>query len=476
MAARLFIMALAGALGVGCLEARPLPSGAAPAPTPPTSSDPSLSPCAPDLPARLALVAALGTDVMFVMSDGSSRSVYRFDSYAPAGALSFSAGLAVRGDNVVATASWWGTADDQCHLQDGNYTCPETDRLVLLDREGRVLWEKMRSQRASSASIGIGARVGAAGWVVLSDATGSVLVAPDGTETKLPAEVVASRPFPGPALPAVLSTVEAGKRLFAWWQPDRPVAATAPPIALPDSTDWFDAGDQLDFVGRAPDGTTVLVHSGPDGTAVLPGQLDLGTGAPTTWSGSWRAIDDGASVVRYDLVTGTTGRFVWALPAGMRALARAAIGHDGSFIQLLRDDNVAEAFVTDDGSTWTPVGRTLGKVETGSVQDVAGTYLVVAEGTDQFFVPTQQWPENPSGQTPELVGSSVQLVRPSTGVAAVIAPAWSPVVLSTDGVCAAYWEETASGTRLVMYDLAHDTRTAPLETHAASPPAFAFVE
>jgi hypothetical protein len=79
--------------------------------------------------------------------------------------------------------------------------------------------------------------------------------------------------------------------------------------------------------------------------------------------------------------------------------------------------------VSPDGSTWSPIGRTLGQVETASIEEVGGSYLVIAKGTNDFFVPTQQWADAPAGQAPELLGRSIQLVRPA-GIAAVMRVPW----------------------------------------------------
>ena len=478
---------LAIAVAPGCIQPRPLPFGAGSEPPPPDAATPDAatgevggdggraprpSPCASDLPPRVALVTVRGPEIVFVMSDGSIRSVYRFDPYPPASGTSFSANVVARDGNVVATATWWG-APDQCDLQAGLLNCPETNRSVLLDLDGRVRWEKQRTGRTSSASIGLTAQVGERGWSVLSDAFGGVLVAPDGTETELPAEA-RGRPFSGPAVPASLFVAETAKTLFAWWRPDRPLAATEPPIEIGYGNAAFDAGDELDFVGLAPDGARVIAHARPDSTVILPDPVE--PGAVDTSSGSWRAIDDGATVVRFDLVTGQTDHLTWTFPAGMRPLGPTAVGHDGSFARVFRDDNVAAAFVSRDGASWSPIGRTLWKVETASVQELGGTYLVSAKGTSEFFVPTQQWADGPDGQTPELVGASVQVVRPADGVAAVIALAWYPIKVSRDGLCAAYWETAPSGARLVLHDLARDLRTPTLETRAAWPPALVFID
>src|SRR5262249_252648 len=153
------------------------------------------------------------------------------------------------------------------------------------------------------------------------------------------------------------------------------------------------------------------------------------------------------------------GRFTWALPSGMRALSPYTVGHDGSFARVLRDDHAAAAYVSADGASWSPIGKTMGQGESATIQDYAGTFLVDAQGTNDFFVPTPQWPDAPGGQIPELLQSSVQLVRPATGVAAVINPRWYPVALSSDGQRAAYWEEAPSDTRLVIHDLVRDIRT-----------------
>jgi hypothetical protein len=48
----------------------------------------------------------------------------------------------------------------------------------------------------------------------------------------------------------------------------------------------------------------------------------------------------------------------------MRPLGAAAVGNTGCFARVLRDDHAATTFVSNDGASWRPIGRTPGYVET----------------------------------------------------------------------------------------------------------------
>jgi hypothetical protein len=373
---KLLTLGLAGAVGLGCGVRRSLApdDGAAPraprareTPPPPDAvapppPDPAARPsCASELPPRVALASVEDDNVSFVMSDGSSRVVYHFPTVH---AVEPSVTVVAAGRDVFATWTLFGPTEEQpCELKDGLLECPETDRLVRLDLDGHVLWEKALAGRASSASIGVDAR----------------------------GEVVRLLPPPSAARRA------------------------------------------------------------------------------------WSIVDEGDVVVRTNPVTGEAERIVLTLPAGMRPLGPSSVDQEGALARVLRDDAVGSAYLSHDGTSWTPLGRTLGEVETGDVQDVGGTYLVTARGTNSFFVPTQTWAAAPDGGAPELRGDSVQLLRPSTGLAA-LAAAHLFIGLTSDGLCAAYVETGGSGERFVIHDLARDVRTPVLGVHAGGVVAFALIE
>jgi hypothetical protein len=420
----------------------------------------------------VALAVMNAADVTLVAPDGSRRVVYRFEGQPFDGGLSFSAGIAARDGYVAARGSWWGAAG-ACALDGGLLGCPEVDRVVLLDLEGRVLWEKTVARWSPSSDISIGVSVGAGGNVLLMEGTaGSTLVAPDGAEHPLPPEVAPyARSFGGPAM-----LVRTATSVLAWWRPDQPLELTDPPVSLNDLPDPFDTGDELDFVAASADGAPVIVHARPGQTDVLPATGLSRGGSPDARSGPWGATSDGSDVVRFNLVTGAVERFTWALPAGLRSLGWG-IAADGSFVQALRDDAMAAVFVSPDAASgWTRVGLTMGQVEQIRVQDTSGTLLVDALGINQFFVPHQMWPATPDAGAPQLLQTSHQLVRPTDGVATQIFPAWYGVTLSRDGRRAAYWEATSSSTRLVIHDVASGETIPVMETLAATPPQVLWLE
>jgi hypothetical protein len=194
---------------------------------------------------------------------------------------------------------------------------------------------------------------------------------------------------------------------------------------------------------------------------------------PPTAEPTWSVVDDGSdAAVRTNLVTGETERIVFAFPAGMRPLGGYSVDHEGSFARVLRNDYLASAYLSHDGTSWNPLGKTLGDVEQASVQDVSGTYLVTVQGTNSFFTTTQKWSAAPDGGTPaELRGDSLQLLRPSTGLSAL---AHALIGLTSDGLCAAY-VEAAQG-RFVLHDLARDVRTPIVGAHAGGPVSFTMIE
>jgi hypothetical protein len=372
---KLLTLVLAGAVGLGCgvrkslapaVDAAPVPpADAAPPPAdaaPPPPDAVARPACASELPLRVALATVQDDNVLFVMSDGSSRAVYHFPTTHLVGP---GVSVVAAGGNVFAMWMLWGPTQDQtCGQQNGLVECPETDWLVRLDLDGHVLWEKQLSGRASSASVGGDARRELAG----------ILPPPS--------------PSPGPI---------------------------------------------------------------------------------------WSVVDDGDAVVRTNLVTGETERIVLALPAGMRPLGPYSLDHEGSFARVLRDDTVGSAYLSHDGMSWSPLGRTLGEVEQAGVQDVNGTYLVTAQGTNSFFSPTQTWTAAPDGGAPELRGDSVQLLRPSTGLTALALPHFY-IGLTSDGLCAAYVETGPTSDRFVLHDLARDVRTPILGVHAGGVVAFTMIE
>jgi hypothetical protein len=382
---RALALLLAGAVGLGCGVRKALPSdGAAEASAPETevpapdagvelpladagaelgpSDAPKLRACASDGPSRVALVTGQDDKVIYVMSDGSSRVVYRFPTdhkVYPSTSVYPAAG----GDIFAIWTLFGPTDQEQCEVIDGLGNCPEEDRLVRLDLAGHVLWEKQVSGRSSSASIGRAGR------------------------NELAAVLPPAPPAPGP---------------------------------------------------------------------------------------TWQTAADGDAVVRTNLVTGESDRIVFTYPNGLRPLGPYSLDHEGSFARVLRDDTIASAYLSRDGTAWTPLGKTLTDVEEGNVRDVAGTYVISVQGTTSFFNPKQVWSPVPDGGTTgELRWDSVQVLRPSAGLASRAMPdLW--IGMTSDGLCAAYIEQ-ASG-KFVLHDLARDARKQIVGAHAGGNASLAMLD
>ena len=435
-------------------------------------------PCAFDpseLPPHVALAAGLNGSVVFLMTDGSIHTVYRFAPNAPPDRGSFAVQVSRYGGYLVAIGSLLAHPDE-CSIEGGIAICPESDIVVLLDIDGHLLWEKRLSGRIPYGRGGVNAIVGEGGTVVVWGALGATFVAPDGGEQPFPWFAPLARPFAGPAVPVAVFTQASASNVFAWWRPGQTAIPVEPPLSIDSPLDLVDTGTELAFVATAVDGTRVIVHASPDLTAALPGSVDLGDSAARLRAGAWRAVNAGAEIVRFNLLTGETGRFTQALPIGLRSLG-TDINQAGAFIGVLRDDFSAGVFLSADAASgWTRIGQTLGQVETVNVLDFGGTYLIMAQGTKDFFVPEQQWQSAPTGQEPELLQRSNQIVRPADGVVTVIDPFWFPVNVTRDGRCAAYWQSLPSGLRLMVHDIVSGTRLPTLESHDATPPVTVWID
>jgi hypothetical protein len=151
-------------------------------------------------------------------------------------------------------------------------------------------------------------------------------------------------------------------------------------------------------------------------------------------------------------------------------LMSAGVDLDGAFLGVFRDDTMAAVYRSANAAPpWTRIGRTLTDVETVAVGDVAGTYVIDARGTEAFFAPTEKWPAPDAGQA-DLRGTSYQLARPADGVVDVIRPfLYASVVLTKDGLCAAYWDDPSGGHQLNVLDIVR-AATVPAFTNGGSIP------
>ncbi len=159
----------------------------------------------------------------------------------------------------------------------------------------------------------------------------------------------------------------------------------------------------------------------------------------------------------------------WTPPDGTRWMSSAG-DLDGAFVGVFRDDTMAAVYRSANAAPpWTRIGSTLTDVETVAVGDVAGTYVIDALGTEGFFAPTQKWPAPDAGQA-DLRGTSYQLARPADGVIDVIRPfLFSSVVLTKDGLCAAYWDDASNGRQLTVLDIVRGASVSALTNGGSVP-------
>jgi hypothetical protein len=388
-------------------------------------------------------------EVHFIMTDLTSRTPFSFRSGTD-DLTSARYGVQQRGGYVLASAHRW-TMDTSCTVVAGNHPeCPEWDRVVLLNLAGEVLWDLTFTGRSTSLESGLAAWLAQDGHVVLAGPVARVLVAPRGTTTALPDVRPLAAPVAGPNVPVQLYDADLGITRFAWFQPE---SGIAPMDLRVGSVPVFEAADFIAFPASTLEGLPVLVHA-------APGTLDLAAVPPEVsaqpdWEGSgpyWLYLVE-AELLRLHLPTGGVERLPWAPPAGTKQFGNVLIDTEGNPTVVVRDDYRAWVAHSPDGSTyWTPIGLSLGAVEDVRVFERGGTFYVHGRGTQEFFVPTQQWSEAPAGLEPDLLGSSRQLVRPSDDVAVAIDASYDELAISRDGLCAAYWQER-DGTWLVMHDV-----------------------
>lgn len=400
-----------------------------------------------------ALVVALSDQVLYVSADGTSvRTVYRFARPdIPVGSLGGGWVMVdARGPHVLASIS--------VNAFDGAAGWQQGDRAVLLDDSAGVLWEKafVTGDLGPSHARAFSGRLGEGGNAVLTVGGRVIFVAPDGGEHPLDGIRTAFPPGPGPIVPVVLDAPTLAGSTFGWWRPEQAAIFIGYPIYLLLHVATVES--RLVFESRDAGEARVLVDARPSGFETRPWPPEAGDVAASFGSGEWQGYDRGTEVLRFNALTGQVANLSWALPEGMRRLAGPWFDADGSLIVVLRDDYRAGVYRSAAaGPDWVQIGKTLGDVETVVVGQVAGSYVIEATGTDDWFVPKQSWLPAPAGQEPALQGRSHQIVRPADGIAFEPALALWSVQLSPDGLRALYWRSAEPGYMLVMHDLATGT-------------------
>lgn len=398
--------------------------------------------------ARPVVVAVVDDEVLLSSVGGEVSSVYRFAAPdIPAGTLAGGwVTVGVRHGYVLATLS--ATSYDQ------TTGWRQGDRAVLLEDGARVRWEKAftAADLGPSHQRGFSGQLGEAGDCVLSVGWQQLYVDADGTEQPLDGVRSTLAPLGGPVIPVVWDAPTTFDSSFGWWRPGRPIDLIGHPL-----TQLFVASpaeSRFVFESRDVAGQRVLVDARPAGFDVRPWPAEVGDTIARFGAGAWQGDDRGDEVVRWNVLTGELTHLRWALPDGMRRLGHPWFDDDGSLIVALRNDYLAGVYRSPAaGPDWTPIGKTLGDVETVTVTSASGTYVIDTEGTNDRFVPEQTWQAAPAGQEPALRGATHQIVRPAVAAASEVTPAMWTVQLSPDGQRTVYWRRGSSGYSLVLRDV-----------------------
>jgi hypothetical protein len=155
---------------------------------------------------------------------------------------------------------------------------------------------------------------------------------------------------------------------------------------------------------------------------------------------NWLIATDANNTWRIDVQSALATALRVSVPAALRmgqTWTRPAVDDTGNLLAFLRDDNAGAIYVSADGAgNWTRVGRPVTNVRVVSLDAHAGTYQI--EASNAAYV-GETW----SGASPpsDALGTSTQIVRPADSALTILPPTvgGSPALVSSDGLCAAWW-------------------------------------
>ncbi len=170
---------------------------------------------------------------------------------------------------------------------------------------------------------------------------------------------------------------------------------------------------------------------------------------------------DGA-VVRVDLARGRADEITVRYPPGLRAVGLyggPVLDADGALLAVLRDDDWARLYRSEDGARWTPIGRPVSGTLGVMVSSRAGTYVIHAHSE---LYGGESWPDTVRDEPDGLRGSSLQVVRPETGRERVVhtgddtrfSAVREGVAVASTGRCAAWAELAGDASTLHVVNLA----------------------
>lgn len=403
--------------------------------------------------------------LVLMMSDRSTRVLHTFAPSSLVGDLPAGGGsvLSSRG-RIVASATFRARVEG---------TFVQTDELVAMTTSGERLWS--RSYRTDDLgpphSRTIPLWLGADGVFALNAEPGHhALIWPDGREDALADVTAIERPMVGGLTP-VWSSAEG----WRWYEPGS--GALTPFLASPIHTPVV-AGEQLVYLAADHGVAALFVETGTSAERITL-QPSVATTPPINVSLSdhtpagWLLVSEQAGWEIYNVVTRerqpTAASF--ALPDGFVRFGDARLDFDGALLMPLRNDHWAALFRLDpESSEWHRIGRRLAEIDSLHFAARAGSYTVVTHGNNDLFVPTTTWAPAPSGEEPELLNTSVQVLRPETAIAFEWGGknSWH-LDIAPNGKCVVYSDQAGggAGAALTLLDLESGDRTVLRETSAA---------
>jgi hypothetical protein len=424
-------------------------SNPTPAPAPvrdPETGNGSIAPGAPPSPAADAhlcefdaspgsavpvLVVATGRKVTVVRSDGSNQVLREFQG---------NPGLGIR--SLISNANYTLVA------LDGQW--PAGDHQVVFGHDGNVVWERDETPRTQisfaalddhGAVVELQEQMGAADEVLFYGLAevqaGATLRTLSGT---MPLGGTVGKSIP---IMNIRSRGDDPTNL-GWLDAD----GTIHPVSLPPGAPYAFDGERFAFVDSNQ--TDLVIESESERhTIALP--ETVATSAAVAIRGDWALVGD----LRVDLTSGQVEKIAEP-PDGLRRYsgAQRVLDDDGAILDAFRNDYLGAMYRSPDaGKTWVAVADSVRQGSQLRAAPTSGTYLIRNEST---FVGEQSWPPLPSGIAAALEGTGVVVSRPASRQERVFASNQAGQILSSDGLCLAYWESDSSGYTLKVWDLKTD--------------------
>jgi hypothetical protein len=250
-----------------------------------------------------------------------------------------------------------------------------------------------------------------------------------------------------------------------WWDPRRDVAE-ALPAHEGAQQEAFAVGPYTVSYTLGAAGASIVSRRGARvDRLALPFATTDGSQFLSTRDEGWMLLGQRAgdgSVVRVDLAGGRVETLAVQYPPGLRAVGfygGPGLDADGALLAVLRDDDWARLYRSEDGARWTPIGRPVSGTLGVMVSSRAGTYVIQAH-SDLYG--GESWPDTVRDEPDGLRGYSLQAVRPETGREMVVragedtrlSPVGEGLAVASTGRCAAWVEVTGEASTLRVVNLA----------------------